>query len=65
LKGSIDQAQVEKISTFEIKSLKSNLLLLTITAEVGVPSIEARGDHYNIDGNLGGLLPVYGEGSFS
>lgn len=65
LTGSVDKAQVEKVSTFVVDSVKTNLLLLRVEAQVSVPEIVARGEHYKIEGNLGGLLPVHGEGGFS
>jgi hypothetical protein len=65
LKGSVDKAQVEKVSTFVVESLKTNLLLLRVEAKVSVPEIVASGERYKIEGNLGGLLPVHGEGAFS
>jgi hypothetical protein len=65
LKGSVDKAQVEKVSTFVVENVKTNLLLLRVEATVSVPEIVARGEHYKIEGNLGGLLPVHGEGAFS
>jgi hypothetical protein len=65
LKGSVDDAKVEKISTFVIDNVKTNLLLLSLEAAISVPEIVASGVHYKIDGNVGDLLPVYGEGSFS
>lgn len=65
MRGSIDNAQVEKVSTFVVDSVKTNLLLLRLEAQVSVPEIVARGEHYRLEGNVGGLLPVHGEGSFS
>jgi hypothetical protein len=65
LKGSVDKAQVEKVSTFLIDTVKTNLLLLRVEAQVSIPEVVAKGEHYKIEGNLGGLLPVHGEGSFS
>ncbi|PNF29373.1 hypothetical protein B7P43_G07836 [Cryptotermes secundus] len=65
LKGSVDNAQAEKISTFVVDSVKTNLLLLRVEAQVSVPEIVASGEHYKLEGNVGGLLPVHGEGSFS
>jgi hypothetical protein len=64
LKGSVDGVHVEKISTFVIDKVKTNLLLLRVEAAVTVPEIVASGVHYNLDGIVGALLPVYGEGSF-
>jgi hypothetical protein len=65
LDGIIDKAQVEKVSTFVVDSVKTNLLLLRVEAQVSVPEIVAKGEHYKIEGNLGGILPVHGEGNFS
>jgi hypothetical protein len=65
LKGSVDEVRVEKISTFVIDRVKTNLLLLRVEADVSVPEIVASGVHYKLDGNIGSLLPVYGEGRFS
>jgi hypothetical protein len=65
LKGSVDKVQVEKVSTFVVDSVKTNLLLLRVEAQVSVPEVVAKGEHYKIQGDLGGILPVHGEGSFS
>jgi hypothetical protein len=62
LKGEVNRVEVRKIATFVVNSIKSNLLLLKVEFEVSVPEIVAEGEHYAIEGNLGGLLPVYGEG---
>jgi len=56
---------VSKISTFVVDNIKANLLLLRLDFGLSVPEIVAEGEHYAIDGNLGGLLPIYGEGRFS
>jgi hypothetical protein len=55
---------VEKVSTFVVDKLKTNLLLLNAEFGVSVEEITVRGDHYNLEGDLGGLLPLYGEGRF-
>jgi len=65
LKGVLDGVKVRNLATFEIDNIKANLLLLRLDFGLSVPEIVAEGDHYAIDGNLGGLLPVYGEGRFT
>lgn len=65
LKGTIDNAEVEKVSTFVIDKIKTNLLLLNAEFGVSVPELVAHGENYDIEGNLGGLLPIYGQGRFS
>jgi hypothetical protein len=64
LKGVLDGVQVRNIATFVIDNIKANLLLLRLDFGLSVPEIVAEGEHYSLDGNLGGLLPVYGEGRF-
>jgi hypothetical protein len=64
LKGTADKVVVEKVSTFVVDKIKTNLLLLNAEFGVSVEEITARGDHYNLEGDLGGLLPIYGEGRF-
>jgi hypothetical protein len=64
LQGVLDEVEVKNIATFEIDNIKANLLLLRIDFGLSVPEIVAEGKHYAISGNLGGLLPVYGEGPF-
>jgi hypothetical protein len=65
LKGSVDKAEVQKIATFVVDSVKTNLLLLRVEAQVSVPEVVAKGEKYKIEGNLGSILPVHGEGNFS
>jgi len=65
LSGVLDQVTVSKLATFVIDNIKANLLLLRLDFGLSVPELTAEGNHYAIDGNLGGLLPVYGEGAFS
>jgi len=65
LKGVLDGVKVRNLATFEIDNIKANLLLLRLDFGLSVPEIVAEGEHYAIDGNLGGLLPVYGEGRFT
>ena len=55
---------MRNIATFVIDNIKANLLLLRLDFGLSVPEIVAEGEHYSLDGNLGGLLPVYGEGRF-
>jgi hypothetical protein len=64
LKGSVDGVQVEKVSTFVVDNVKTNLLLLRVETTISVPEIAASGE-YKLDGNVANLLPVYGEGRFS
>jgi hypothetical protein len=64
LKGVLDGVKVSNLATFVIDNIKANLLLLRLDFGLSVPEIVAEGEHYAIDGNLGGLLPVYGEGRF-
>jgi hypothetical protein len=64
LSGVLDGVKVRNIATFVIDNIKANLLLLRLDFGVSVPEIVAEGDQYALDGNLGGLLPVYGEGPF-
>lgn len=64
MKGVLDGVQVRNIATFVIDNIKANLLLLRLDFGLSVPEIVAEGEHYSLDGNLGGLLPVYGEGRF-
>ncbi|GFG38758.1 hypothetical protein Cfor_07052, partial [Coptotermes formosanus] len=65
LKGVLDGVEVRKIATFEVDLVSANLLLLRADFGISVPEIVAAGEHYSLDGNLGGLLPVYGEGPFA
>lgn len=65
LKGELDGVEVRKIATFVVDNIKANLLLLKVEFAISVPEIVAEGEHYSLDGNLGGLLPVYGEGRFA
>lgn len=55
---------MKKIATFVVDNIKANILLLRLDFGVSVPEIVATGEHYALEGNLGGLLPVYGEGRF-
>jgi hypothetical protein len=64
LQGTLDGVTVKNLATFVIDNIKANLLLLRLDFGLSVPEIVATGDHYAIDGNIGGLLPVYGEGPF-
>jgi hypothetical protein len=52
-------------STFVLDKIESDLLSLRIDFAFHVPEISAEGEHYNVDGNIKDLLPVYGEGPFS
>jgi hypothetical protein len=65
LKGDADKVKVDNLATFVVEKIKTNLLLLNAEFGVSVPVLVVRGEHYNIEGNLGGLLPIYGEGRFS
>jgi hypothetical protein len=65
LTGVLDGVKVKDIATFVIDNIKANLLLLRLDFGLSLPLLEVEGDHYAIDGNLLGLLPVYGEGRFS
>jgi hypothetical protein len=64
LQGVLDGVDVRNIATFEIDNIYANLLLLKLDFGLSVPEIAAKGEHYAINGNLAGLLPVYGEGKF-
>jgi hypothetical protein len=64
LQGELEGVVVKNISTFVIDNIKTNLLLLRLDFGLSVPKITAEGERYSIDGNIGGLLPVYGEGPF-
>jgi hypothetical protein len=64
LKGELDKVEVSNIATFEIDNINTNILQLKLDFGVSVPEIVAKGEKYSLDGNLGELLPVYGEGSF-
>jgi hypothetical protein len=65
LKGVLEGVVVRNIATFVIDNIKANLLLLRLEFGLSVPEIVAEGERYAINGNLGGLLPVYGEGRFA
>jgi hypothetical protein len=65
LKGELDGVVVKNLATFVIDNIKANILLLRLDFGLSVPELVAEGEHYAIDGTLGGLLPVYGEGRFS
>ena len=55
---------MKNIATFVIDNIKAYLLLLRLEFGLSVPEIVAEGENYVLDGNIGGLLPVYGEGRF-
>jgi len=65
LQGVLEGVVVRNIATFVIDNIKANLLLLRLDFGLSVPEIVAEGERYAINGNLGGLLPVYGEGRFA
>jgi len=64
LQGVLEGVDVKNLATFVIDNIKANLLLLRLDFGLSVPEIVAEGERYAINGNLGGLLPVYGEGKF-
>jgi len=64
LQGSLDGVEVRNLATFVVDNIKANILLLRLDFGLSVPELVVEGEHYSIDGNLGGLLPVYGEGRF-
>jgi hypothetical protein len=65
LKGVLDKVNVKDLAAFVIDNIKANLLLLRLDFGLSLPLLEVECDHYAIDGDLLGLLPVYGEGRFS
>jgi hypothetical protein len=65
LAGVLDNVRVKDLATFVIDNIKANLLSLRFDFGLTVPSLEVQADHYAIDGNILGLLPVKGEGPFS
>ena len=64
MKGELEGVEVRRIDTFVVDNIKANILLLRLDFGLSVPEIVAEGKRYKLDGNLGGLLPVYGEGPF-
>ncbi|KAJ9582714.1 hypothetical protein L9F63_022955 [Diploptera punctata] len=62
LKGTLDGVKVTGISTFVVDSVKLNILGLNAQFAVHVPKIVVEADNYDIDGEIGGLVPVYGNG---
>jgi len=65
LQGNVQGVTVTGASTFVLDKIESDLLSLRIDFAFHVPEISAEGEHYNVDGNIKDLLPVYGEGPFS
>ncbi|PSN55967.1 hypothetical protein C0J52_02147 [Blattella germanica] len=61
--GTVDGAGVTGIAGFVVDLIKTNLLQLNVDFGVHVPEIHLTAEHYDIDGELGGLIPVYGNGS--
>jgi hypothetical protein len=64
LKGAAEKISVEGVSTFIVEKIKTNLLLLNAEFGVSVPQINVKGERYNIEGNVAGLIPIFGEGAF-
>jgi hypothetical protein len=62
LAGVLDKAVVRNLATFVIDNIKANLLLLKLDFGLSVPQLTLNCDHYAIDGDIVGFLPVYGEG---
>ncbi|XP_059610276.1 uncharacterized protein LOC132257406 [Phlebotomus argentipes] len=62
--GSLANLRVDGLSDFTVNDLAFNMDNLDFWLDVSLPRLSLSGA-YDIDGVLGGLLPVYGNGNFS
>ncbi|XP_076683719.1 uncharacterized protein LOC143376855 isoform X2 [Andrena cerasifolii] len=59
----IENLEVHNLSTFVINKAKLSLVGPTITANITIPHVHARG-YYNISGMVGDMLDLHGDGPF-
>lgn len=63
LSGNLDHGNLTELSSYSIDYTKINVFGLSVAVNFSLPEIKAKG-HYDIDGEIGDLLPVYGAGDF-
>lgn len=63
LKGTLDNVTVTDLQKFELDYVHLVLIPVTFSINMTLPSLVAKGS-YDADGNLAGVLPVFGKGEF-
>ena len=53
---------VTGVSTFVVDDVKLNILGLTAEFAIHLPKLQVSAENYDIDGIIGGLVPIYGNG---
>ncbi|XP_055714424.1 uncharacterized protein LOC129808675 [Phlebotomus papatasi] len=64
IRGALSNLRVDGLSGFMVNDLVFNMDNLDFWIEVTLPRLSMSG-YYDIDGTLGGLLPIFGDGNFS
>ncbi|XP_071440540.1 uncharacterized protein [Hetaerina americana] len=64
LTGNLDHANITQLSEYNIDYTKLNVFGLSVAVNISLPEIKAKG-HYDINGEIVDLLPVYGHGDFN
>lgn len=64
LVGSVDNVAITGASTFKVVSVVTDVVALTAVIDISVDALKLVGEHYVLEGDLNGLLPLWGEGAF-
>ena len=64
LVGSVDNVKVTGASNFNVVSVVTNQVALSAVIDISLDAAKVVGEHYKVDGNLNGLMELWGEGAF-
>ncbi|GAB0088887.1 hypothetical protein DMENIID0001_033510 [Sergentomyia squamirostris] len=64
ISGTFSNLRIEGLSEFTVNDLRFNYNNLDFWIDTTLPRLSLSG-YYDIDGSLGGLLPIFGNGNFS
>jgi hypothetical protein len=62
LQGRAEKIRVDGISTFRVEDIKTDVSSLSVDFRLTVPEVKSSAEHLRVDGRLGDLTPVSGEG---
>jgi len=62
--GYVENVVVTGLSNFKIVSVQANETSKTAKIDISLDSLKIFGEHYVFDGNIDGVLPIWGEGAF-
>lgn len=61
MKGNFQNMTIHNLSKYNVDLFNLNILSLSVKANMSLPELVMEG-LYELDGNIGDLIPIYGEG---